>query len=289
MENKQYKKKWGDKRDGRLVKGDELDTNHFVMPLLWPNRTENEAYFNYTIDITNIDNYLAKYNAEHEEKISIFTIYLAASAKTFIKRPHLNRFYRHGKLYERYKTSIGFIVKKSLSDSGIEALARVYAEPEDNLFTFAKKMNDEIEKSRQPQLDKSSDDLRILMKFPHFVGRIVLGFCRWLNRHTVMPESMSSSDMFFCSIIASNLGSIGLQSGYHHLSNWGTNGYLTTLGLKKLRPFPTPDGKIEFRNSIDFGITCDETVADGFYYGVSLRMLLKYLEHPELLEKPFSE
>ena len=49
------------------------------------------------------------------------------------------------------------------------------------------------------------------------------------------------------------------------------------------------EGNAEFRNSVDLGLTIDERLADGYYYSKSVRMLKYILEHPECLEKPFSE
>lgn len=285
-----YKRKWGDKKDGRLIRGDELDTNHYVMPIVWPNRTDCEAFLNETVDLTPTDAYLKARNSEAEgNKYSLFPLVLAALGKLFIQRPKMNRFYRNKRLYERYDVSIGFIVKKSLTDDGAEALARILIDPEDTLDTVCEKVRKEVEFCRGEVMDKSSDGLRVLMKFPHFVGRMVLDFMRMIDRHGVVPQGVSESDIFFKSIAVTNLGSIRLNAAYHHLSNWGTNSFFVILGEKKRRPFYDRNGNVEMKDSIDIGITVDERIADGFYFSKSIRLFKKYLEHPELLERPFNE
>ena len=40
---------------------------------------------------------------------------------------------------------------------------------------------------------------------------------------------------------------------------------------------------------VDIGITLDERVADGFYFGRSLKLVQYLLANPELLEKPLKE
>jgi len=286
----EYKRRWGDKRDGRLISGDELDTNHFVMPLVWPSRTENEAFISATVDLTNTNEWLKKMNEGLDKpKYSLFTILCAAFGKTFLNRPKMNRFYRNRRLYERYKVSIGFIVKKVISDDGEEALARVFVEPNDTIETLSEKINKEIEERRSEKMDKSSDDLRILMKFPFFIGKLFLDIMRLIDRKTTLPDSITASDLFFTSIVFSNLGSIRLQAGYHHLSNWGTNSFFTTIGERKVRPFIKNDGTTEYKDSIDLGMTIDERIADGFYYSKSISMLKKFIMHPELLETEFKK
>ena len=77
-----------------------------------------------------------------------------------------------------------------------------------------------------------------------------------------------------------NLGSIGLKSGYHHLSNWGTNSIFVVLGEKKM---------VNGREIMDIGITLDERIADGYYYSKTVKLLKYLLQHPELLETAAKE
>lgn len=289
-EKKKYKRRPGDKRDGRLIRGDELDTNHYIMPIVWPHRTDNEAFISETIDLTAVDEYLKEKNIDAPEGgYSLFMVLCAAMGKLFLNRPKMNRFYRNRRLYERYDVSIGFMVKKRLTDEGEEALGKVCIDPSDTFETLAEKIRNEINERRSEKMDKSSDDLRILMKFPRFVGDIVMGVVKWMDRHGPIPESISASDLFFNSIVVSHLGSIKLHAGYHHLSNWGTNSFFVTLGERKLRPFYDKDGNTEFKDSIDIGMTIDERIADGYYYSKSIRMMKRYLENPKCLDEVFKK
>jgi pyruvate/2-oxoglutarate dehydrogenase complex dihydrolipoamide acyltransferase (E2) component len=104
-----------------------------------------------------------------------------------------------------------------------------------------------------------------------------------------MPASVTEGDPFYGSVYLSNLGSIKLQAGYHHLANWGTCSVFCTIGEKKMRPFYNPDGTFEVKECIDLGLTIDERIADGYYYSRTIQLLKTLLENPELLEKPLSE
>ena len=86
-----------------------------------------------------------------------------------------------------------------------------------------------------------------------------------------------------------NLGSINLHSGYHHLTNWGTNSIFIVIGEIKKRSFVNDKGQTKMKNSIDLGFTIDERIADGYYYSRTVALMRKLLENPELLEKPLSE
>lgn len=104
-----------------------------------------------------------------------------------------------------------------------------------------------------------------------------------------VPKSMIESDPYYATVVLSNLGSIKLRSGYHHLTNWGTNSLFCIVGEKKWRPFFDREGNYVMKDSVELGITIDERLADGYYYSKSIRLLKKLLENPELLEKPLDE
>lgn len=129
----------------------------------------------------------------------------------------------------------------------------------------------------------------IVTKLPFFLVRFVAWLARRLDVHGKVPASVISSDPYYTSVVLSNLGSIKLKSGYHHLTNWGTNSLFVIVGEKKLRPFFEKDGSFEMRDSLDIGITIDERLADGYYYSKSIKLLKTLLENPQLLELPLDE
>ena len=46
-------KRFGDRKDGVLLR--DLDGLHFITPIIYPNRTDNEAFISERIDLTAID------------------------------------------------------------------------------------------------------------------------------------------------------------------------------------------------------------------------------------------
>ena len=59
------KRRFGDRRDATLIR--QQDGMHLIMPMIYPNRCDNEAFISERIDLTNIDKYLEKRNAENPE------------------------------------------------------------------------------------------------------------------------------------------------------------------------------------------------------------------------------
>ena len=116
------KRRFGDRRDGKLIR--QQDGMHLIMPMIYPNRCDNEAFISERIDLTNIDKYLAAKNAENPEfKYTLFHLIVAAILKTIILRPKLNRFIANKNNYQRNTYSASFVVKKHFDDNSEEGMA----------------------------------------------------------------------------------------------------------------------------------------------------------------------
>ena len=279
------KRKWGDRRDGTLLR--DIDAMHYVMPLMYPNRCDNEAFMTMRINLEKTEEYLRKRAQEHPgEKMAIFQVVIAATLKTIWLRPHMNRFIANKNMYQRNEVTAAFTVKKTFSDEGDETLARVVAEEGDTLETLNRKILEQIEFCKT-STDASTDAINIIKKLP---GKQLIGLiARFLDRHGWMPKSVIATDPYQCSVVLSNLGSIGLNVGYHHLMNWGTTSIFIVIGKKKKTPHYDAEGNRTMRKELCISATIDERISDGFYYARTLKLMKKLVENPELLELPIEQ
>jgi hypothetical protein len=287
-ENKTVGKKFGDRKDGVHLK--KISSMHTIMPLLYPNRCDNEAFISECIDLTNINTYLEKKNAGNPEyAYNLFQIIVTAMLKIITLRPKMNRFIANQTMYQRNEVSAAFTVKKLFSDDGPEALAFIHSKGSDTIDTIHDEIYRQVSFCRSDEKDPSTAYMDIVQKFPKFLLRMVGAAARFLDRHGWMPRSVIATDPYYASVVLSNLGSIGLHAGYHHLTNWGTCSVFCAIGQIKKRPFYDDAGNVDMRESVDLGLTIDERIADGYYYSRTIQLLRKLLENPELLEKPLSE
>ena len=285
------KRRWGDRKDGKLLR--DLDGIHFITPIIYPNRCDNEAFIAEKIDLTNINAYLEKRNAENPEyHYNLFQIIVTAALKLLTLRPKMNRFIANRNTYQRNEVSASFVVKKQFSDGGAEALAFLHSKDSDTLETVHNEIYRQITSRRgenSENEDRSTDNMDMFNRMPRFLGKAIVRFIAFLDRHGWVPADLVATDPYYSSVVLTNLGSIKLHSGYHHLTNWGTNSVFVIIGERKKRPFYDGEGNVTIRDSLDLGLTIDERIADGYYYSKSVRLLRHLLEHPELLELPLSE
>ena len=282
----QEKRKWGDRKDGIWLK--DLPPLNRIMPGIMPNRADNEAYINVDIDLRPLEAYLEKKNeGRTEDKYTFFHLISAAIAKAFILRPRMNRFICNGKVYQRRNVTVAFVVKKKFDDHSEEGLAYLEYAPKDTLDSFHEKIMKVIHQTRRDGAsDTSSNAMEIITKLPQFVINLIVKTVLWLDKHGWAPDALIGSDPNHAAIFLTNLGSIGLEGGYHHLVNWGTNSCFVVLGKKYMKMEYDKDGNGDLHEVIPVGITLDERIADGYYYSGTVALVKELLAHPELLELP---
>jgi len=279
----------GDRRDGVWLK--DLDPLHGILPLIYPNRADNEAFIQEQIDLTALNEYLAEKSLEDPEfKYTYMHAFIAALVRTITLRPKMNRFISGGRIYQRNHLACAFVMKKSFEDDAHEAMwFRKFGEG-DNIDAIHYRLKEDITALRKGDVtDNSTDAMGMLLKLPRGILKLVFGLLFYLDRRGKVPYDLVKEDPNYATVFLTNLGSIGLKAGYHHLSNWGHCSIFVVLGEKYKAPFYDNEGNVEMREVMDVGFTLDERIADGYYYSKTIRILKHLLQHPELLEQDITE
>lgn len=282
------KRRWGDRWDAYRLRG--LDPVHVMMPYMFGDRTSNEAVLGEVMDLTEVDKYLAKKNAQNPEfKYTWFHFITAAISKAILLRPKMNYFIAGGRYYERKKIQVAFNVKRQFSDDAEESMAKFVLDPEggspmEQVHDYVHKFVTKVRKENQ---NVGVDDmLKFLSHLPRFAWRIMSWALKRMEYYGIYPKSLAIDDPCYSSAYLTNLGSIKMNADYHHLFNWGTISFFVTIGEKKMRPYFKEDGSYEMRNTIKLGLTIDERIADGYYFAKTLRLVRKIFQNPELLDAP---
>ena len=286
------KRRHGDRRDATLVR--DLDSMHVFMPIMMPNRADNEAFIQELIDMSAVETYLEKKNAQSPEyKYTFFHVILAALARTIEIRPRMNRFIIGNRYFDRNHITFSFIVKKAFSDNADESVMILKYDPASEkaaIDMVHDKIRDFVYSVRKGnQKDGTTDILDTLAKTPMWMRKLIVAILRSLDEHGHMPKDLANEDPYNSTVFISNLGSIKLNAGYHHLANWGTNSVFVVVGEKHMQPFYGEDGTVTIKPTLNLGLTLDERIADGYYYSKTIRLLKKFFAEPELLDIPSRE
>lgn len=282
---KKSKKRFGDRRDASLVRdGDPL---HIVMPYMYPNRCDNESFIDVELDITELKKFLDEKNINLDKghRYTYFQCLITALTKTIALRPELNRFVQGKKLYQRNNIDFSFVIRRQFEDHSQEGLAYLSFSKETNLQEVHERILKEIFVTRKGNSSGAEKSLAIVNKIPRWLAGFVVKFINFLDRHGKEPKSMANTDMSYSSVFLSNVGSLKLSSGYHHLTNRGTNSIFLMMGQAKLKPVFHDDGKYEMRLILPLGFTIDERISDGYYLSKSIEIIKFILANPIMLEE----
>lgn len=283
------KRHWGDRRDGRWVKGTPgLQT---VMAHLMPNRTDNEVYLNDTIDVTELVRYLEKKNEGLDYKITVFHCAITSLARMVRERPLMNRFIQGHRIYERNEISLSFVCKRRFTDHAEEALMVLVPKDTDTINEISRKIVGDVIETRKSEHATGGVDslLDAFARIPRPLLMFIIRIIRWLDFWGINPRFLTEGDPNYTTILCSNLGSIRCPAVYHHLNNYGTNSIMITIGTLHKEEMLMPDGSKEIRDVLDIGATLDERIADGFYFARSLKLIKHVCANPDLLERPLGE
>ena len=273
---------FGHRSDGRKLK--TVPPFFRVIPNVMLDRSDAQVYFKQDIILKDMDAYIDK-KAEEGIKLSYMNIIYAALVRILAERPYLNRFAMNGSLFARNKIFVSLAIKKNFSDEGQETTIKLPFDGTENIFEIKEKLDSAIEKNKDNSNSNNTDALaKALSLVPNGAIRVAIKLLSFLDRHGAMPKAVISASPFHTSVFLTNVGSLGIDSIYHHLYNFGTTSMFFAMGKKK-KSYVYDDDEIHEEKCITIAFVGDERICDGYYYATSFKLLSKYLKKPELLEE----
>ena len=275
---------WQDRYDGWRV--NKVDAVFRVIPYFLRTRIDAQNFFEERVPISHLEQFIK----EHKEQIpglSIMHIVIAALVRLVSQRPSINRFVVWNKIFARKHLNFSLVVKRSLTDDGEETLIKPEFDLKDTIADVVKKVQIELDNNQQVGQQNNSDQISKIMGFmPDFLLRFVVWCLFWLDKIGLMPKLIYRASPWHCSIFLTNIGSIGAESIYHHLYEFGTCSMFVAMGKKSRENILEKDGDISEQKSIVLKFVLDERICDGFYYASSMRMFNKILLNPSVLLTP---
>lgn len=277
---------FGFRPDGKKVRG--LSPTFRVIPSVMLERDDSQVYFKQDIPLKALDEYIAKKQGEGI-RVTYMQIIYAAIVRIIGQRPALNRFAMNGSIYQRNEIQVSLVIKKGLEDDSPETPLKLSYTGKETLFEVAQKLDKAISDNKDLSASNSTDKLAgALSLVPDMFIRWAVRFLKFLDNYGLMPKAIINASPFHTSVFLTNVGSLGIDSIYHHLYNFGTTSMFFAMGKKK-KSYIYEDDDIKEEKCITIAFVGDERICDGYYYASSFKQLNKYLKRPELLELPIEE
>ena len=284
-----YHPTWGDRKDGRRVRG--IGGMSVVAGYIMPDRNDACNNIHDTIEISAIERYVHKKRAEGMENFGVFHVFLAAYVRCIAKYPGCNRFFSGQRVYQR-DDDIQFVmaVKKSMSTDAPDTMIKLHLTQTDTAADVYRKLNDEVEKVKNTPLDSSFDNLAgLLASIPGLLLKFTVWCLKVADYFGKLPLFLTELSPFHGSVIFTSMGSLGIPPIVHHLYNFGNLPVFLAVGRKYRKVELDMDGNPVTRRYVDFVLNCDERTVDGFYYATVLKYFHKLMRNPSVLDNPPEE
>ncbi len=249
-----------------------------IMPYLLRTRAESLVYQESAFDIARTRAWLKAYRRAHAVRATLFHLLAYTCSQVLHARPELNRFVSGGRLYQRRGVQIAFMVKREMSDGGVDVAVKIEVPPALPFADFVALMDGAIEAARNG--DRAVDrEVALVTRIPGFALRALVALARALDACNLYPRFMTANDPMFASLFLANFGSVGVRDAYHHLYEYGTVSIFGAISAPRRMPSVQGDA-VKVKDMLAIRWTFDERVHDAYYGGRSLALAQGVIEDP---------
>jgi hypothetical protein len=272
--------------DGTLIKG--LPGFRLINPYVMKGRNESAVYFTHELRMKKTIEFIRQYNKENKgngKRLTLFHVILCGIVRAIAFRPQMNRFISGKKIYQRNRIQLSFIVKKQLTDEGLETNVKITFSPFDTLQDVIEKVNREVEKARDMAGNESDHEIDFFTKLPRSILTLVIWVFKALDYFGIAPSEMIRLDPLYTSVYVANLGSVGLDAPYHHLYEWGNASIFAVIGKLRKGLVVGEGGTPVVEDLLTMKYTFDDRISEGLYAAKAIDMFKQFVENPEVLLK----
>ena len=274
---------FGRRRDGRRIKG--IDPIVQITPYLMPMRCDAQVFLQHRIDWEAMTRYIAKQGMAGQ-KLTHMQLIVAAYVRAVSQHPEVNRFIMNKQYYSRNNCTVSFTILKDPQNANAgETVVKIFFDPEDTVFDVRDRMVTKVEANRGDQPKNFLDNLVAFLFSIPGLPTTVVGLVRLLDRYGICPGFLIDELPFHTGMFITNNASIGLHHVNHHIYNFGNTSLFFGMGLVE-KVAVVADGQTRMKRYLPVGITADERVCSGAHYAGFFADMVRYLDHPELLETP---
>lgn len=251
-----------------------------VMQFIMPTRTESAVYYEQELDLTKTQAFIDQYNATHSRPITVFHVLMWATTRALHERPRMNRFVVGKRVYQRNGVWISYSAKKKLADGSPIVVLKRRFDPGWSFQQVVELIHGDVKVGRSDQLTHMDKEFNLLLRLPGFLLALGLKLVKLLDALNLLPESFIRNDTMYASLFVANLGSVKLESAFHHLYEYGNIPLFAAIGQAKRVVAVAEDGEVTTKLVCSVKYTFDERIEDGLYCAQSLELVRKLAEDP---------
>ncbi|NOR76510.1 MAG: dehydrogenase [Draconibacterium sp.] len=263
---------------------ENLNTNwRKVASTIYRKPTDSKIYGTVDLDVTELEKFITAKRKEGTKTTITYILTLILGRAIRQQVPELNAYVKRGKIKQRKQVDATVSV---LLPGG--QMGSVKVENADKL-TIAEMSNEIGQQIAQSRKGNENDT----MQSKTFLSSIPWPFRNWFFRlyravtihWGIALPGLGLDANSFGSYVVSNIGSVGLDTGYASLLPSSNISFVMVLGSIIKKPVVIND-KIEIRRIMAISATLDHRVVDGSHGGRMFRIIKHLIKNPEILEVP---
>lgn len=266
------------------------DTNEYnsdwrkVASTIYKKPIDSKIYGMVELDVTELEKYVAKKRKEGVKTTLTYLLTLIIGRALRQEVPELNTYLKRGKIVQRDQVDGTVSV---LLPGG--QMGSVKVENADQLTTdeISEKIGRSIANSRKGNENDAMQSKSMLANVPWPFRSWLFKLYRTITINWGISLPMIGLDSnSFGSYVVSNIGTVGLDTGFGSLLPSSNISFIMILGTVNKKPVVLND-EVVVRKIMWLSSTLDHRVVDGSHGGRLFRVIKKLVKNPELLdEKP---
>ena len=226
------KKKWGDRKDGRLLRTREPMS--VVETFILVDRTGSTNYIQDKVEISKAEDYIKRKRKEGLSGFGLMHLMVAAYVRVASQMPAVNRFVSGQRVYARNRIEVNIDIKKEMTLEAPNTCVKIILSPEDTAEDVYRKMKEVIDGEKGGENDSDFDAVAgTLAKFPKLFFKFSIWFLKLLDYFGGLPKSLLDVSPFHGSFFITSMGSLGIPPIFHHLYNFGNVPIFCAIGPKR--------------------------------------------------------
>ena len=252
-----------------------------VASTIYKKPTDSKIFGMVELDVTELEHYIAQKRKEGIKTTLTYLITLIIGRAIRQEVPELNTYVRRGKVVQREQVDATVSV---LLPGG--QMGSVKVENADQLTTaeISEEIGNNIKNSRKGNETDTMQSKSLLAKLPWPFRNWLFKIYQTITiRWGISLPMIGLDSNSFGSYIVSNIGTVGLDTGYASLLPSSNISFVFILGSINKKPVVVND-EIAIKRIMLLSSTLDHRVVDGSHGGRLFRIIKQIAKNPELLD-----
>lgn len=242
---------------------------------------DSKIYGTVDLDVTELEKFIAGKRKEGIKTTLTYLITLILGRAIRQEVPELNTFVKRGKIRQRKQVDATVSV---LLPGGQMGSVKVENADQLTIAEMSEVIGEQIAQSRKGNENDTMQSKNMLSSVPWPFRNWLFKLYRTATIHWgISLPGVGLDANSFGSYVVSNIGSVGLDTGYAALLPSSNISFVMVLGNVMKKPVVIND-EIVIRRIMSISATLDHRVVDGSHGGRMFRIIKQLIKNPELLE-----